>query len=209
MVQVAVQQVVKTLSDVHGQFGLSRSPRDDFFPEWTNRSDLQESDRFHLDQIRQRFRYQREMGQVAEGAVNAIVVSRLLELAGFYDPPFRMTSERSVEISTRSENITLRGRIDFLVLQDQFWQAVVESKETEFDVEVGIPQILAYMMGAPAEQSIVFGMVTNGSNFIFIKLQRDVQQYDFSDSFSMLSRANCLYPVLQILKQIGQISMAS
>jgi hypothetical protein len=209
MVQVAVQQVVKTLSDVHGQFGLSRSPRDDFFPEWTNRSDLQESDRFHLDQICQRFRYQREMGQVAEGAVNAIVVSRLLELAGFYDPPFRMTSERSVEISTRSENITLRGRIDFLVLQDQFWQAVVESKETEFDVEVGIPQILAYMMGAPAEQSIVFGMVTNGSNFIFIKLQRDVQQYDFSDSFSMLSRANCLYPVLQILKQIGQISMAS
>jgi hypothetical protein len=209
MVQVAVQQVVKTLSDVHGQFGLSRSPRDDFFPEWTNRSDLQESDRFHLDQIRQRFRYQREMGQVAEGAVNAIVVSRLLELAGFYDPPFRMTSERSVEISTRSETITLRGRIDFLVLQDQFWQAVVESKETEFDVEVGIPQILAYMMGSPAEQSIVFGMVTNGSNFIFIKLQRDVQQYDFSDSFSMLSRANCLYPVLQILKQIGQISMAS
>jgi hypothetical protein len=205
MVQVAVKQVVKTLSDVHGQFGLSRSPRDDFFPEWTNRSDLQESDRFHLDQIRQRFRYQREMGQVAEGAVNAIVVSRLLELAGFYDPPFRMTSERSVEISTRSENMTLRGRIDFLVLQDQFWQAVVESKETEFDVEVGIPQILAYMMGAPAEQS----MVTNGSNFIFIKLQRDVQQYDFSDSFSMLSRANCLYPVLQILKQIGQISMAS
>jgi Type I restriction enzyme R protein N terminus (HSDR_N) len=209
MVQVAVKQVIKTLSDVHGQFGLSRSPRDDFFPEWTNRSDLQESDRFHLDQIRQRFRYQREMGQVAEGAVNAIVVSRLLELAGFYDPPFRMTSERSVEISTRSENITLRGRIDFLVLQDQFWQAVVESKETEFDVEVGIPQILAYMMGAPAEQSIVFGMVTNGSNFIFIKLQRDVQQYDFSDSFSMLSRANCLYPVLQILKQIGQISIAS
>jgi hypothetical protein len=209
MVQVAVKQVVKTLSDVHGQFGLSRSPRDDFFPEWTNRSDLQESDRFHLDQIRQRFRYQREMGQVAEGAVNAIVVSRLLELAGFYDPPFRMTSERSIEISTRSENMTLRGRIDFLVLQDQFWQAVVESKETEFDVEVGIPQILAYMMGAPAEQSIVFGMVTNGSNFIFIKLQRDVQQYDFSDSFSMLSRANCLYPVLQILKQIGQISMAS
>jgi Type I restriction enzyme R protein N terminus (HSDR_N) len=209
MVQVAVQQVVKTLSDVHGQLGLSRSPRDDFFSEWTNRSELQDSVRLHLDQIRQRFRYQREMGQVAEGAVNAIVVSRLLELAGFYDPPFRMTSERSVEISTRSENMTLRGRIDFLVLQDQFWQAVVESKETEFDVEVGIPQILAYMMGAPAEQSIVFGMVTNGSNFIFIKLQRDVQQYDFSDSFSMLSRANCLYPVLQILKQIGQISMAS
>jgi hypothetical protein len=207
MVQVGVKQVVKTLSDVHEQFGLSRSPRDDFFSEWMDRSELQDSDRFHLDQIRQRFRYQREMGQVAEGAVNAIVVSRLLELAGFYDPPFRMTSERSIEISTRSENTTLRGRIDFLILQDQFWQAVVESKETEFDVEVGIPQILAYMMGAPADQSIIFGMVTNGTNFIFIKLQRNVRHYDFSDSFSMLSRTNCLYPVLQILKQIGKTSV--
>jgi hypothetical protein len=95
-----------------------------------------------LDRIRQRFRYHREAGQVTEGAVNAIVVSRLLEMAGFYDPPFRLRSEVSVDIETVDQDETLRGRIDFLVIQGQFWRAVIESKETEFDVEVGIPQLL-------------------------------------------------------------------
>lgn len=206
MVHIAVKQAVKTLADVHDQFGIVRSARDDFFPEWQlHRSDLSDTERIQLDQVRQRFRYQREMGQVAEGAVNAIVLSRILELAGFYDPPFRMTSERSIEISTRSEDLILRGRIDFLVLQNQIWQAVIESKETEFDVEIGIPQTLAYMMGAPQEQQTMFGMVTNGNTFVFIKLQRGtVMAYDFSDSFSLLSRQNALYPVLQILKGIGQ-----
>lgn len=206
MVYVAVKQVIKTLADVHEQFGLVRSERDDFFPEWQQqRSEITTSERLQLDQVRQRFRYQREMGQVAEGTVNAIVVARLLELAGFYDPPFRMNSERSIEINTRSEDLILRGRIDFLVMQDQFWQAVIESKDTEFDVEIGIPQLLAYMMGTPQPQPLVFGMVTNGNHFIFIKLQRGtVMEYDFSDSFSLLSRQNCLYPVLQILKGMGQ-----
>jgi len=203
---LAVKKNVKTLADVHEQFGLSRSSRDDFFTEWQmRRSDISEAERLHLDQVRQRFRYQREMGQVAEGTVNAIMVSRILELAGFYDPPFRMNSEQTIEISTRSSDLMLRGRIDFLVIQNQFWQATIESKDTEFDVEVGIPRILAYMMGAPKSQQILLGMVTNGSNFIFIKLHRGtVMEYDFSDSFSLLSRQNCLYPVLQILKGIGE-----
>ena len=205
MVYVAVKQVVKTLADVHEQFGLARSAHDEFFTEWqTQRSDLSDSERSQLDQVRQRFRYQREMGQVAEGTVNAIVVSRILELAGFYDPPFRMNAELTIEISTRSDDLTLRGRVDFLVMQNQFWLAVIESKDTEFDVEVGIPQILAYMMGAPQSQQTIFGMVTNGSHFIFIKLQRGtVMEYDFSDTFSSLSRQNALYPVFQILKGIG------
>ena len=168
------------------------------------RSEISEAERSQLDQVHQRFRYQREMGQVAEGTLNAIVVSRILELAGFYDPPFRMNSEQTIEISTRSSDLMLSGRIDFLVIQNQFWQAIVESKDTEFDVEVGIPQILAYMMGTPKSQQIILGMVTNGSTFIFIKLQRGtVMEYDFSDSFFLLSRQNCLYPILQILKDIG------
>jgi hypothetical protein len=57
----------------------------------------------------------------------------------------------------------------------------------------------------PSPQPLVFGMVTNGNHFMFIKLQRGtVMEYDFSDSFSLLSRQNCLYPVLQILKGMGQ-----
>jgi hypothetical protein len=210
MVQ-AVTKTVQSLADVRQQFGLVRSIDADFFPEWqTDLVEITERDRLALDQVRQRFRYQREMGQVSEGGVNAIVVSRLLELAGFYDPPFRLRSEQSISIATNDDDIVLRGRIDFLVVQDQFWQAVIESKETEFDIEVGVPQILAYMMGAPIAQSQVFGMVTNGNHYIFIKLQRTGEiAYEFSDTFSLLSRSNCLYKVLKILKNIGKLSTAS
>ncbi|NJM75359.1 MAG: type I restriction endonuclease subunit R [Acaryochloridaceae cyanobacterium RU_4_10] len=207
MVQTAVTQVVKTLNDVHQRFGLRRSHDDQFFTEWfANLPSLGEIERETLDRIRQRFRYHREAGQVTEGAVNAIVVSRLLEMAGFYDPPFRLRSEVSVDIETVDENETLRGRIDFLVIQEQFWRAVIESKETEFDVEVGIPQILAYMMANPIWDKPLYGLVTNGNSFIFLKVrQGESPEYDFSETYSLLSRTNRLYEVLQILKGIGQI----
>jgi hypothetical protein len=207
MVQTAITQVVKTLNDVHERFGVQRSPNDQFFTEWyTNLPLLNALEQETLDRIRQRFRYHREAGQVTEGAVNAIVVSRLLEMAGFYDPPFRLRSEVSVDIETVDQDETLRGRIDFLVVQGQFWRAVIESKETEFDVEVGIPQILAYMMANPNRDKPLFGMVTNGNSFIFLKVRLgESPEYDFSETYSLLSRTNRLYEVLQILKEIGQV----
>ena len=138
-------------------------------------------------------------------------------MAGFYNSPFHLRSEASISVKTTLEvedesgtlqPETLRERIDFLVLQDQFWQAVIESKETTFDIEMGIPQILTYMMGAPSTQKLVFGMVTNGNHFIFIKLQRSPKsEYSFSSTFSMLSDLNQLYDVLQILKRIGTIAL--
>jgi hypothetical protein len=52
-----------------GDFGAERSGQDDFFPEWqSGLPALTDTDRLSLDQIRQRFRYQREMGKVAEGS---------------------------------------------------------------------------------------------------------------------------------------------
>jgi predicted type IV restriction endonuclease len=207
MVPKAVTQVVKTLNDVHERFGLRRSPNDQFFMEWyTNLPPLNALEQETLDRIRQRFRYHREAGQVTEGAVNAIVVSRLLEMAGFYDPPFRLRSEVTVDIETIDQDETLRGQIDFLVIQGQLWRAVIESKETEFDVEVGIPQILAYMMANPNRDKPLFGMVTNGNSFIFLKVRLgENPEYDFSETYSLLSRTNRLYEVLQILKGIGQV----
>ena len=210
MPQTAVTQVVKTLNHVHQKLGLQRATDSQFFTEWFERLPLltvleQET----LDLIRQRFRYHREEGQVTEGAVNEIVVSRLMELAGFYDPPFRLRSELPVEIETTVENETLRGRIDFLVVQERLWRVIVESKETEFDIEVGIPQTLAYAIAAPPEASPLFGMVTNGNNFIFIKIDPQNKLYDFSETYSRLSRTNHLHDVLQILKAIANIFLAT
>jgi hypothetical protein len=223
MVSTAVTEVIESLDDLERHFGIQRANDRGFFPEW--RTDLPElpiDNQTALDQIHDRFRYQRKLGQVAEGMVNALILTPMLGLAGFYDAPFQMKSERSITIQTiipmvsdrpsaidpdaaDAETKTLRGRVDFLVLQNQFWQAVIESKETSFDIEVGIPQILAYMMAAPATQKTVFGMVTNGTHFIFVKLDRDRQIYGFSNTFSTLSAMDQLYDVLQILKRIGVV----
>lgn len=209
MSKTAVTQVIKTLNHVHQKLGLQRATDSQFFTEWfEGLPSLTTLEQENLDIIRQRFRYHREEGQVTEGAVNAIVVSRLMELAGFYDPPFRLRSELPVEIETTVENETLRGRIDFLVVQERLWRVIIESKETEFDIEVGIPQTLAYAIAASPESSPLFGMVTNGNNFIFIKIDRQNQLYDFSETYSMLSRTNHLYDVLQILKAIAIIFLA-
>jgi predicted type IV restriction endonuclease len=216
MPQTAVTEVVGSLDDLERFFGARRTSNEDFFEEWQqNLPSLSQEDCRVLDQMRDRFRYQRNMGPVAEGAVNAIVISPLLSLVGFYDAPFRMRSEASISIATEvlvdpeaedSDVKVLRGRVDFLVLQDQFWQAVIESKETSFDIEMGIPQILTYMMGAPASQNVVFGMVSNGNHFVFVKLKRSpVPQYEFSDVFSMIPRQNRLYDVFQILKAIETV----
>jgi hypothetical protein len=214
MIKTAVTDVIESLSDVERFFGIVQAGDRTFFPEWqTDLPEITGSETTVLNQIRDRFRYQRKLRQVAESMVNVLVVSPLLGLVGFYDPPFQMRAEGTISIQTivpidsddETETITLRGRVDFLVLQNQFWQAIIESKETSFDIEMGIPQILAYMMGAPAKQNVMFGMVTNGTHFVFVKLQRDRNLYGFSNTFSTLSDVNQLSDVLQVLKKISRV----
>ena len=71
--------------------------------------------------------------------VRVAILSPLLELAGFYDPPFYATSEKSVNISAQDHNLTIRGKIDILVTQDQFWILVIESKQSGIAIDSGIP----------------------------------------------------------------------
>ncbi|MFN6068222.1 MAG: hypothetical protein ACK45T_13820 [Pseudanabaena sp.] len=55
-----------------------------------------------------------------------------------------------------------------------------------------IPQALTYMMANPYSDRPMFGLVTNGSEFIFLKLQhQDSLKYAESDLFS-IKRSNDL-----------------
>jgi hypothetical protein len=85
---------------------------------------------------------------------------------------------------------------------------VIESKETSFSLEMALPQTLAYMLAHTNPQRPVFGMVTNGGNFIFVKLQyQEFPEYELSSVFSLLPRRNQLYEVLQILKRLGRMAI--
>ncbi len=207
MVQAAITKSITTLNDLEAKFNLRRTEDEQFFTEWfADLPELTQEQQTALDQIKARYRYHRANGPLAEGAVNLIVVSRLLELAGFYDPPFKLRAEVSVEVSTEVEDEVLRGRLDFLVVLNQFWVVVIEAKHTDLDIELAIPQTLAYMVATPHPDRAAFGMVTNGSSFVFLKLtQQATPQYDISEVFSLLPRRNQLYEVLQVLKRVGQL----
>lgn len=203
MVQVlAITEYIDSLAEAETRFGLSCNDEPSFFTEWS--SDLPEltkSEKERLDLIKQRYLYHRQYGHLLEGVVNFIVIAPLLELAGFYDPPFRLRSEVSVrlEIEDRDKKV-YQGRIDSLIVQENFWIILVEAKRTSFSIEVALPQALAYMSANPQPQEASFGLVSNGAYSMFVKLDRS--QYSFSQDFSLNRQQNELYDVLRILNRL-------
>jgi hypothetical protein len=170
-------------------------------------SELTQKEQQTLDAIRQKYFYQLSHNQLGEETIKLIVLSPLLDLADFFAPPFRFTTETTVQIQVESNDVIYRGRIDALVLQEMLWVVVIESKETSFSLELALPQTLAYMLANPHPEIPVFGLVTNGGNFIFVKLQiQEFPKYELSNVFSLLPRGNQLYDVLQILKRLGRIA---
>jgi hypothetical protein len=50
---------------------------------------------------------------------------------------------------------------------------------TSIPVPAALPQLLAYMLASPQSDRPVFGMATNGDEFVFLKLsQAYTRQYD-------------------------------
>ncbi|MGB7414068.1 MAG: type I restriction endonuclease, partial [Thermosynechococcaceae cyanobacterium] len=115
----------------------------------------------------------------------------------------------AVDILLQERNERLQGRIDTLIIQDQLWVLVVEAKNTSLSLAVAIPQALTYMMSAPDSTWPVYGLVTNGDEYRFIKLDKstpDKPLFDLSDIFSLFPpQRSKLNQVLQILKQAGSL----
>jgi hypothetical protein len=103
--------------------------------------------------------------------------------------------------------VVLTGRIDTLIARGSLWILAVESKRPRFSVQAAVPQALAYLLGKPQVEQPGYALITNGEEFLFIKLLGQVGQktpiYDFSDTFSLLNRGNDLSKVLAVLKQIA------
>lgn len=202
----AITDAITSLAEAENRFGLVRIEEEGFFCEWCdNLPSVNETDKANLDVLRRRYIYHRSFGNLLEGTVMLLLVSPLLALAGFYDPPFRIKAEESVDLVLDDGEEILRGRIDVLVLQDQLWVMVLESKKTTLSVLSALPQALAYLMANPNPNLPAFGMVTNGDDILFVKVvQADRPQYDVSRVFAPFTSARELYSVLQVLKRLGQ-----
>lgn len=205
MVQTAITDAITTLAEAEDRFHLQRTEDIGFFPEWqTDLAALDPGEKAALDDLRRRYLYHRSEGNLLEGTVTLLVASPLLTIAGFYDPPFRVRTEESVLLTLDDSEEVLRGRIDVLVLQNQFWVVVVESKKTAISAWAALPQALAYMMANPHPEKPGYGLVTNGDDILFVKLKRDGSAlYDVSRVFALFTSGQELYGVLQVLKRIA------
>jgi Type I restriction enzyme R protein N terminus (HSDR_N) len=195
-----------TLGQLRDRFGISRSPTADFFTEWLVPSaDISEAEAIVLDRVQDNYLSQLEVQSLNEETVKMVVVSPLLDMVGFYRYPFTIDSEVSITIqAVDDDGAVLSGRIDTLIVKNQLWILVVESKRPRFSVQAAIPQALAYLLAKPQSTMPTYALITNGGEFLFIKLLGETAPiYDFSDTFSLLNRGNDLLKVLGILKCIA------
>lgn len=206
MVQLlSVTETVKSLSGVEDAFGLRQNVEEAFFLEWVkDLPDLSAIEKAELDRLKRRFMQHFHQGQITEGSVDRLLVSPLLDLAGFYEPGFRIETESSVEVTAQDGESIYRGRIDVLVIARRLWVVLVEEKATRISMETALPQALTYMMAHPNGDQPMFGLVTNGHGFAFVKVQQTELgwEYGFSDRFTLMSRQNQLESVLRILKNL-------
>lgn len=204
---VAVTEAVKSLAEVESRFGLRRAEDDRFFGEWQgNLPELTAGELAHLQRLRERLLYHRSEGDLLEGAVMLLVASPLLELAGLYDPPFRMQAEAGIEVTVADGQEVLWGRIDVLILQGQLWALVLESKKTMISTRSALPQALAYMLATPHPDRPLFGMLVNGDDVLFVKLTLHPERlYSLSRVFSLYTLASEWQGVFQVLKNLASL----
>jgi predicted type IV restriction endonuclease len=176
-----------------------------FFSEWQSPvSEVIASEIQTLNRIKENFENLMSTPPVLEGAVKMVIVSGLLDLAGFYRQPFNIYAEKQIEVSSpgEEEGVIIRGMIDVLVVKGLLWILVIESKMSSFALNVALPQALSYMLAE--SQPVTFGLITNGIDFIFLKLSKvGTPQYSTSRVFSLLTAGNELVEVLRIMKALG------
>ena len=104
----------------------------------------------------------------------------------------------------------MRGRIDLLVVHQQLWVTTIETKPTQADVLKALPQVLSYMMAGPETNQPFFGLLTNGHNFVFVKLlkQQPRSTYALSELFTLIRQENDLYAIVAILRHFKQLVLS-
>ncbi|BAY93114.1 MULTISPECIES: hypothetical protein [unclassified Tolypothrix] len=204
---LGISKAITNLNEVHNKFHLTQTTTPDFFPEWfENLPELTDNEKASLNRLKSRYLYYAADGAITEGTVNIIMLSPLLELMGLCDPPFKIKSEELVKVELPSgddEEIILEGFIDALIVQNRFWVVLIESKRFGFSVMQALPQTLTYIMANPNLERPIFGMVTTGEDYLFIKLNQQQRLYALSNKFTLSNpQKNELYDVMQVMKQI-------
>lgn len=199
---LAVTTAITNLNEAHQRLKLQPANRADFFTEWQGELSALPIEEINiLDRLKTRYRYYQADGAIKESTVDFILVSPLLELLGLCDPPYKLRGKKYISIEIENGDTLLKGLIDVLVVQDDLWIVLLETKRYGFSVMQALPQTLAYLASANTPQA--FGLITTGEDFLFVKADLQTREYDFSNKFTLSTRhANQLHQVTQIIKKL-------
>jgi hypothetical protein len=205
------------LGDAKRILNLHESKELDFFDEYLDiESSLSDVDRNFLDEL------QCDLKEIQdyvthEELVKMFALSPLLRLAGLAKHPFIPKAEHIIEIDLSddesddddAEPIIIRGKIDILVAHKNLYEIVIETKNFHSNILIALPQALTYMMASRKDEQPIYGLCTNGTEFLFVKLVKgEINQYALSDPFSVYRKShNELYDVVNILRKLRSIVM--
>ncbi len=201
---IAITKAISNLNEAQRKFNITQTNDPQFFTEWLNDlPELTEAEKTSLDRIKNRYLYYAADGFILEATVIIITLSPLLELLGFCDPPFKIRGEKFVKIEIENGDTILEGFIDTLVIKNLLWIVLIEAKQYSFSVLQALPQTLAYMMANPHPEIPTLGMIMNGEDYIFVKLDQQLRQYAISKKFTIVNpQRNELYDVVRVIKRI-------
>ena len=194
------------LYEVEEKFNLTQVENLSFFQEWQQEMpELSDYEKQTLDRSRADFLSLMKY-PLHEEVVKLSVLAPLLSLAGLLRFPFYPQAEAEIKIAVSDGEEIVRGKVDVRILLKRLCVVVIESKNKQFSVDVALPQALTYMMAASSEGKPVFGFVTNGKHFLFIKLlKQEASLYALSDEFTLANQNQELHRVLQVLKYFKNI----
>ncbi|HAA31000.1 MAG TPA: restriction endonuclease subunit R [Cyanobacteria bacterium UBA8553] len=210
MVQTIPAQAVD-LRYLIEHFAIQLVEDDQFFREWQdNLPEISEADKQLLDKVKAGFLNLLNYPPLLEDVVRMAVLDPILFIGDFYLTPFYVKSEQSIDIATEDDDLVIKGRLDTLVLKDQLWVMIIESKQASYSIEAGLAQILTYMLGNPNPEKPSYGMITTGGSFVFLKLVKgETPRYATSKVLITRNPGNELYDVLKILKRLSQIAITN
>ena len=105
-----------SLYELEEKFGLQLATDTNFFTEWTEIPTLTDGEQQAIARVKSNYLNLSKHRLMSEEAVKMVVLSPLLDLAGFYQFPFEIETETSVEISA----LSLKETLMFLLSKNVF-----------------------------------------------------------------------------------------
>jgi hypothetical protein len=203
-----------SLGEVYRKLNLKKSSDRNFFHEWRDvNSELSEQDYERLDQLKDELQGIQEYPTDVE-VVKMYGLGSVLRLAGMAKDPFLPSAGYRIEIDlnngSQNESV-VHSKVEIIITHPNLWAIVIETKRSSPNVLEALPQALTHMVASKENDRPIYGLCTNGTEFIFVKLLKsDVNQYALSSPFSIYDQdSNKLFDVVNILKHLTTIVVQS